>query len=64
MLLFRFATLVEFGSADARDRLFLVFEYDDGAFLRTTLLLADPTAEFTEVRRTLSTKSVIGAPQP
>ena len=58
------ATQVESRSADTRDRLSLVFEYDDEAFLRTTILLVDPSAEFTEVRRTLSSKSGTGAPQP
>jgi hypothetical protein len=45
------ATLVESRNTAARDRLFLVFEYDDEAFLRTTILLVDSSAEFAEVRR-------------
>jgi hypothetical protein len=58
------ATLVESRNTDTRDRVSLVFEHDDEAFLRTTILLVDPSAEFTNVRRTLSSKSSIGAPRP
>lgn len=44
------ATLVESRNTVARDRLFLVFEYDNERFLRTTILLVDPSADFAEVR--------------
>lgn len=44
------ATLVESRTTSSRDRLFLVFEHDHEAFLRTTILLVDPSADFAEVR--------------
>ena len=44
------ATLVESTNTAARDRLFLVFEHDNEAFLRATILLVDPSAEFSEMR--------------
>ncbi|MEE8407786.1 MAG: hypothetical protein V3S32_11635 [Acidimicrobiia bacterium] len=52
------ATLVEYRNTDTRDRMSLGFELDNEKFLRTTILLVDPSAEFAEVRQTVSTGSI------
>jgi 3'-phosphoadenosine 5'-phosphosulfate sulfotransferase (PAPS reductase)/FAD synthetase len=54
----RGATLVEYRNTDTRDRMSLGFEHDNEKFLRTTILLVDPSAEFAEVRQTVSTGSI------